>query len=98
MSWLPAILQVFSLLVASGPLFAQVDTCQQADNLREAGLNDEALVAYSSLLKDDPQLLCASEGIDALAATRADATNHYIRGVALATAGQTNEAWRRVLG
>lgn len=84
---------VFTLLVAALLLTngaAAQGQCDAADALLKAQLYDDALTNYTALLKQDPQLDCASKGISE--SQRLHAINSYELGRAYENAGQVDLA------
>ncbi len=79
---------VAALLLTNGA--AAQAQCSTADALLKAHLYDDALANYTDLLKQNPKLDCALNGINE--SLRAQALNFYELGRAYENAGQVKEA------
>lgn len=88
---------LWTLLVAAGvPVFvgnaAAQTECAKADELRRARLFEDARRSYIALLKETPELGCAREGIQEIAAAR-NTNPAYELGRAYEAAGKYGRAY-----
>jgi tetratricopeptide (TPR) repeat protein len=71
---------------------AQAASCPDAQQLADAKLLDEAMSAFTRILKDHPNDLCADEGIKSVASAQSKARELFARGEAYESAGKKESA------